>query len=318
MAHWMVACSVYSCIAILGANVRFCRSASMLARLSVATVLACCEVLPGCGRLPVWGEDLFFGRVCPCGWERLVIRNVVVGRLRAAEDVAQQAADVAALQEAWRESPRSGSPGCSREASRSTWVGVTADGILRLPMTGKTPVLTVSTTKTRSAPPERVDLSLIGRVPPGACLVWLHSVRESPQCRGMMTFSGLALGHCDPSEPFTGRLRLEAAAYLARFKGSSAHPDSDLRCYLTWCAERAWTRRPRSDRMPLTGFTPDRCDAGSQIHDAAAAPRAQTPSHAVRSVFCTAVPASRAAFGSCPPTGRRVTLSAALQGRDCQ
>jgi hypothetical protein len=34
-------------------------------------------------------------------------------------------------------------------------------------------------------------------------------------------------------------LRLAVAAYLARFKGSSrAHTDSDLRCYLTWCAER--------------------------------------------------------------------------------
>ena len=34
-------------------------------------------------------------------------------------------------------------------------------------------------------------------------------------------------------------LRLAVAAYLARFKGSSRdHTDSDLRCYLTWCAER--------------------------------------------------------------------------------
>jgi integrase/recombinase XerD len=32
-------------------------------------------------------------------------------------------------------------------------------------------------------------------------------------------------------------LRLAVAAYLARFKGSSRdHTDSDLRCYLTWCA----------------------------------------------------------------------------------
>ncbi len=34
------------------------------------------------------------------------------------------------------------------------------------------------------------------------------------------------------------RLRLAVAAYLARFKGSSReHTESDLRCYLTWCAE---------------------------------------------------------------------------------
>jgi hypothetical protein len=58
-------------------------------------------------------------------------------------------------------------------------------------------------------------------MPPGACFAGLHSVRESPRCRGMMTFTGLALGHCDPSGPFTSRLRLAVAAYLARFKGSS-------------------------------------------------------------------------------------------------
>ena len=33
-------------------------------------------------------------------------------------------------------------------------------------------------------------------------------------------------------------LRLAVAAYLARFKGSSRkHTESDLRCFLTWCAE---------------------------------------------------------------------------------
>jgi len=36
------------------------------------------------------------------------------------------------------------------------------------------------------------------------------------------------------------RLRLAVAAYLARFKGTSRdHSDSDLRCYLTWCADRS-------------------------------------------------------------------------------
>ena len=42
------------------------------------------------------------------------------------------------------------------------------------------------------------------------------------------------------SAPFTDRLRLAVAAYLARFKGSSReHTGSDLRCYLTWCAGHA-------------------------------------------------------------------------------
>jgi integrase/recombinase XerD len=55
----------------------------------------------------------------------------------------------------------------------------------------------------------------------------------------MMTFSELASASSDLPEPFTGRLRLAVAAYLARFKGSSReHTESDLRCYLSWCAER--------------------------------------------------------------------------------
>ena len=54
-----------------------------------------------------------------------------------------------------------------------------------------------------------------------------------------MTFTELAPAPSDPPEPFTDRLRLAVAAYLARFKGSSReHTESDLRCYLSWCAER--------------------------------------------------------------------------------
>ena len=54
-----------------------------------------------------------------------------------------------------------------------------------------------------------------------------------------MTFTELVPSASDPPEPFTDRLRLAVAAYLARFKGSSrAHTESDLRCYLSWCTER--------------------------------------------------------------------------------
>jgi len=53
-----------------------------------------------------------------------------------------------------------------------------------------------------------------------------------------MTSTQLAPAPSDPPEPFTGQLRPAAAAYLARFKGSSReHTESDLRCYLSWCAE---------------------------------------------------------------------------------
>src|SRR6476659_104625 len=55
----------------------------------------------------------------------------------------------------------------------------------------------------------------------------------------MMTFTDLASVPSDPLALFAEQLRLAVAAYLARFKGSSReHTDSDLRCYLAWCAER--------------------------------------------------------------------------------
>ena len=54
-----------------------------------------------------------------------------------------------------------------------------------------------------------------------------------------MNFTELASVPSDRPAPFTDQLRLAVAAYLARFKGSSReHTESDLRCYLAWCAER--------------------------------------------------------------------------------
>src|SRR5690242_7528276 len=54
----------------------------------------------------------------------------------------------------------------------------------------------------------------------------------------MMTSTPLTPSPSNPPEPFTDQLRLAVAAYLARFKGSSRqHTESDLRCYLAWCAE---------------------------------------------------------------------------------
>jgi integrase/recombinase XerD len=56
----------------------------------------------------------------------------------------------------------------------------------------------------------------------------------------MMSFTDLASVPADPPAPFTDQLRLAVAAYLARFAGSSRqHTESDLRCYLYWCAQRA-------------------------------------------------------------------------------
>jgi integrase len=51
-------------------------------------------------------------------------------------------------------------------------------------------------------------------------------------------FSDLASVSSDHPVPRAGPLRLAVAAYLARFKGSSReHTQSDLRSFLTWCAE---------------------------------------------------------------------------------
>jgi hypothetical protein len=63
--------------------------------------------------------------------------------------------------------------------------------------------------------------------------------RPLAQSQGMMTFTELASVPSDPRAPFTDRLRLAVAAYLTRFKDTSReHTESDLRCYLAWCAER--------------------------------------------------------------------------------
>jgi integrase/recombinase XerD len=67
----------------------------------------------------------------------------------------------------------------------------------------------------------------------------LHGDREPAHCQGMMNLTDLASVASRPLAPFTDRLRLAVAAYLARFKGTSrTRTESDLRCYLVWCAER--------------------------------------------------------------------------------
>jgi integrase/recombinase XerD len=55
----------------------------------------------------------------------------------------------------------------------------------------------------------------------------------------MMQYNELVPAQAGVLVPHADRLRLAVAAYLARLKGiSRAHTGSDLRCYLTWCAER--------------------------------------------------------------------------------
>ncbi len=62
---------------------------------------------------------------------------------------------------------------------------------------------------------------------------------EPAHCQGMKRYNEpIHLpSAADPLPP--DQVQLAASAYLARFTGSSReHTQSDLRCYLRWCAER--------------------------------------------------------------------------------
>jgi integrase/recombinase XerD len=55
----------------------------------------------------------------------------------------------------------------------------------------------------------------------------------------MMISTELASVPSHQAGPFPDQLQLAVTAYLTRFKGSSReHTESDLRCYLAWCAEQ--------------------------------------------------------------------------------
>jgi hypothetical protein len=74
--------------------------------------------------------------------------------------------------------------------------------------------------------------------------------------RDMMIFTELASALSVPQASFTDRLRLAVAAYLASFKDSSReHTESDLCCYLAWCAQQAsvptaWTATRATSSPP--------------------------------------------------------------------
>jgi hypothetical protein len=75
----------------------------------------------------------------------------------------------------------------------------------------------------------------------------------------MMNFTELASTPSDRPVPRTDQPRLAVAAYLARFKGSSRyHTESDLRSFLTWCAERGLD--PLSDHAAGSSATSGRPD----------------------------------------------------------
>jgi len=64
---------------------------------------------------------------------------------------------------------------------------------------------------------------------------------KQAQCLSMMSFTDLpSVSSADRLVPSPDQLRLAIAAYLARFTGASRqHSESDLRCFLSWCAGRS-------------------------------------------------------------------------------
>jgi integrase len=122
----------------------------------------------------------------------------------------------------------------------------------------------------------------------------LHGDREPPHCQGMMNFTDLPSVPSHPLAPFTDRLRLAVAAYLARFKGTSrTRTESDLRCYLVWCAERSLdplaAQRPHLElyirahpHMLRHTYVTTMLDAGADLRDVQIAARHADPRTTMR------------------------------------
>ena len=118
----------------------------------------------------------------------------------------------------------------------------------------------------------------------------------------MMTFTQLAPAPSDPAERFTDRLAV--AAYLARFKGSSReHTESDLRCYLAWCAERGLdplaARRPHLElyirwMKGIRRFQPSTVSRGSRSRPGSTGPAPSTASWSTHPPSTSAAPPSPA------------------------
>jgi hypothetical protein len=104
----------------------------------------------------------------------------------------------------------------------------------------------------------------------------------------MTTFTPLTLTSSDPPEPFTDQMRLAVAAYLARFKSSSReHTESDLRCYLAWCAGQGLdplaARRPHRElyirsMQEIAGSSPPPSPGGSPSQPGSTGPAFSTAS----------------------------------------
>ena len=102
----------------------------------------------------------------------------------------------------------------------------------------------------------------------------------------MMSLTDLPSIPSDPLVPFSDQLRLAVAAYLARFKGASRyHTESELRCFLAWCAEHSLdplaARRPHLElyirwMQESAGSNPPLCPAGSRSPPGSTGPASWT------------------------------------------
>ena len=127
---------------------------------------------------------------------------------------------------------------------------------------------------------------------------------ERPESQAMMSFTDLASVPSDLPEPFTDRPRLAAAAYLACFKGTSReHTESDLRCYLAWCAERGLdplaARRPHLElyipwMQEIRRFQPSTVSRGSRSRPGSTGPAPSTASRSTHPPSTSAAPPSPA------------------------
>ena len=135
----------------------------------------------------------------------------------------------------------------------------------------------------------------------------------------MTTFTQLTSASFHPPEPFTDQLRLAVAAYLARFKGTSReHTESDLRCYLSWCAEQGLdplaARRPHLELYirgcrRSAGSSPPPSPGDSRSRPGPTGPASSTATWSTRLPSTSAVP-------QCPPN-RRLSGSLTCSSRRC-
>ena len=142
---------------------------------------------------------------------------------------------------------------------------------------------------------------------------------EPAHCQGMMNFTDLASVPSHPLAPFTDRLRLAVAAYLARFGGTSrTRTESDLRCYLVWCAERGLdplaAQRPHLElyirwMQEIRRFKPSTVPGGSRSRPGSTGLASSTACWSIR-------PLSTCAVLQCPPN-RRPWDSRTCSSRPC-